>query len=152
MSIGKFKTWFKYFALNSNVESRAKTKQTTFSARLIFLEKNLSISLASSLWNSLANVVDASWFIRINKKQRFLLGKTVVKNSLVTFVDALCFWLSHDIVILCLTVWEEMLRKNKWLLFDLRGGGPEVENDYVINGWFLSILRIPYLAILTPAP
>tara|TARA_B100001750_G_C14932077_1_gene314612 strand:- start:226 stop:408 length:183 start_codon:yes stop_codon:yes gene_type:complete len=60
MSIGKFKTWFKYFALNSNAESRAKTKQTTFSARLIFLEKNLSISLASSLWNSLANVVDAS--------------------------------------------------------------------------------------------
>ena len=60
MSIGKFKTWFKYFALNSNEESRAKTKQTTFSARLIFLEKNLSISLASSLWNSLANVVDAS--------------------------------------------------------------------------------------------
>ena len=39
MSIGKFKTWFKYFALNSNAESRAKTKQTTFSARLIFLEK-----------------------------------------------------------------------------------------------------------------
>ena len=60
MSIGKFKTWFKYFALNSNAESRAKTKQTTFSARLIFLEKTLSISLASSLWNSLANVVDAS--------------------------------------------------------------------------------------------
>ena len=60
MSIGKFKIWFKYFALNSNAESRAKTKQTTFSARLIFLEKNLSISLASSLWNSLANVVDAS--------------------------------------------------------------------------------------------
>ena len=60
MSIGKFKTWFKYFALNSNAESRVKTKQTTFSARLIFLEKNLSISLASSLWNSLANVVDAS--------------------------------------------------------------------------------------------
>ena len=60
MSIGNFKTWFKYFALNSNAESRAKTKQTTFSARLIFLEKNLSISLASSLWNSLANVVDAS--------------------------------------------------------------------------------------------
>ena len=60
MSIGKFKTWFKYFALNSNAESRAKTKQTTFSARLIFLEKNLSISLASSLRNSLANVVDAS--------------------------------------------------------------------------------------------
>ena len=60
MSIGKFKTWFKYFALNSNAESRAKPKQTTFSARLIFLEKNLSISLASSLWNSLANVVDAS--------------------------------------------------------------------------------------------
>ena len=60
MSIGKFKTWFKYFDLNSNAESRAKTKQTTFSARLIFLEKNLSISLASSLWNSLANVVDAS--------------------------------------------------------------------------------------------
>ena len=60
MSIGKFKTWFKYFALNSNAESRAKTKQTTFSARLIYLEKNLSISLASSLWNSLANVVDAS--------------------------------------------------------------------------------------------
>ena len=60
MSIGKFKTWFKCFALNSNAESRAKTKQTTFSARLIFLEKNLSISLASSLWNSLANVVDAS--------------------------------------------------------------------------------------------
>ena len=60
MSIGKFKTWLKYFALNSNAESRAKTKQTTFSARLIFLEKNLSISLASSLWNSLANVVDAS--------------------------------------------------------------------------------------------
>ena len=60
MSIGKFKTWFKYFALNSNAESRAKTKKTTFSARLIFLEKNLSISLASSLWNSLANVVDAS--------------------------------------------------------------------------------------------
>ena len=60
MSIGKFKTWFKYFALNSNAESRAKTKQTTFSARLIFLEKNLSISLASILWNSLANVVDAS--------------------------------------------------------------------------------------------
>ena len=60
MSIGKSKTWFKYFALNSNAESRAKTKQTTFSARLIFLEKNLSISLASSLWNSLANVVDAS--------------------------------------------------------------------------------------------
>ena len=60
MSIGKFKTWFKYFALNSNAESRAKTKQTTFSARLIFLEKDLSISLASSLWNSLANVVDAS--------------------------------------------------------------------------------------------
>ena len=60
MSIGKFKTWFKYFALNSNAESRAKTKQTTFSARLIFLEKNISISLASSLWNSLANVVDAS--------------------------------------------------------------------------------------------
>ena len=60
MSIGKFKTWFKYFALNSNVESRAKTKQTTFSARLIFLEKNLSISLASSLWNSLVNIVDAS--------------------------------------------------------------------------------------------
>ena len=60
MSIGKFKTWFKYFALNSNAESRAKTKQTTFSARLIFLEKNLSISLANSLWNSLANVVDAS--------------------------------------------------------------------------------------------
>ena len=59
MSIGKFKTWFKYFALNSNAESRAKTKQTTFSARLIFL-KNISISLASSLWNSLANVVDAS--------------------------------------------------------------------------------------------
>ena len=60
MSIGKFKTWFKYFALNSNAESRVKTKQTTFSARLIFLEKNLSISVASSLWNSLANVVDAS--------------------------------------------------------------------------------------------
>ena len=60
MSIGKFKTWFKYFALNSNAESRAKTKQTTFSARLIFLENNLSISLASSLWNSLVNVVDAS--------------------------------------------------------------------------------------------
>ena len=60
MSIGKFKTWFKCFALNSNAESRAKTKQTTFSARLIFLEKNLSISLASSLWNSLSNVVDAS--------------------------------------------------------------------------------------------
>ncbi len=60
MSIGKFKTWFKYFALNSNAESRAKTKQTTFSARLIFLEKTLSISLASSIWNSLANVVDAS--------------------------------------------------------------------------------------------
>ena len=60
MSIGKFKTWFKYFALNSNAESRAKPKQTTFSARLIFLEKTLSISLASSLWNSLANVVDAS--------------------------------------------------------------------------------------------
>ena len=60
MSIGKFKTWFKYFALNSNAESRAKTKQTTFSARLIFLEKHISISLASSLWNSLANVVDAS--------------------------------------------------------------------------------------------
>ena len=60
MSIGKFKTWFKYFALNSNAESRAKTKQTTFSARLIFLEKNLSISLASSLWNSLSNVVAAS--------------------------------------------------------------------------------------------
>ena len=60
MSIGKLKTWFKYFALNSNAESRAKTEQTTFSARLIFLEKNLSISLASSLWNSLANVVDAS--------------------------------------------------------------------------------------------
>ena len=60
MSIGKFKTWFKYFALNSNAESRAKTRQTTFSARLIFLEKNLSISLTSSLWNSLANVVDAS--------------------------------------------------------------------------------------------
>ena len=60
MSIGKFKTWFKYFALNSNAESRAKTKQTTFSARLIFLETNLSISLASILWNSLANVVDAS--------------------------------------------------------------------------------------------
>jgi hypothetical protein len=39
MSIGKFKTWFKYFALNSNAESRAKTKQTTFLARLIFLEK-----------------------------------------------------------------------------------------------------------------
>ena len=39
MSIGKFKTWFKYFALNSNAESRAKTKQTTFSACLIFLEK-----------------------------------------------------------------------------------------------------------------
>ena len=60
MSIGKFKTWFEYFALNSNAESSAKTKQTTFSARLIFLEKNLSISLASSLWNSLANVADAS--------------------------------------------------------------------------------------------
>ena len=60
MSIGKFKTWFKYFALNSNAESRAKPKQTTFSARLIFLEKNLSSSLASSLWNSLTNVVDAS--------------------------------------------------------------------------------------------
>ena len=122
MSIGKFKTWFKCFALNSNAESRAKTKQTTFSARLIFLEKNLSISLASSLWNSLANVVDASWFIRINKKQRFLLGKTVVKNSLVTFVDALCFWLFHDLVILYLVIWRWMLRINKWLLFELRGG------------------------------
>ena len=125
MSIGKFKTWFKYFALTSNAESRAKTKNNTFSARLIFLEKNLSISLASILWNSLANVVDASWFIRINKKQRFLLGKIVVKNSLVTFVDAFCFWLFHDLVILYSVIWREMLGRNKKLFFDLRGGVPK---------------------------
>ena len=120
MSIGKFKTWFKYFALNSNAESRAKTKQTTFSARLIFLEKIFRFRLQVDLLESI-------------KKQRFLLGKIVVKNSLVTFVDAFCFWLSHDIVILCLTVWEEMLRKYKWLLFG-SGGGVDAEKDYVING------------------
>ena len=83
MSIGKFKTWFKCFALNSNAESRAKTKQTTFSARLIFLEKIFRFRLQMLLMQ-----VD---LLESIKKQRCLLGKTVVKNSLVTFVDALCF-------------------------------------------------------------
>ena len=41
-------------------ETRAKPGEITFSARLIFVENILEISLATCLWNSLSHVVDAT--------------------------------------------------------------------------------------------
>ena len=74
MSIGKFKTSFKYFALNSNVESRAKTKQTTFSARLIFLEKIFRFRLQMLLMQ-----VD---LLESIKNKDFYLGKLSLRIRL----------------------------------------------------------------------
>ena len=74
MSIGKFKTWFKYFALNSNAESRAKTKQTTFSARLIFLEKIFRFRLQMLLMQ-----VD---LLESIKNKDFYLGKLSLRIRL----------------------------------------------------------------------
>ena len=84
MSIGKFKTWFKYFALNSNAESRAKPKQTTFSARLIFLEKHtvfrfrLQVAFGIRLQMLLMQVD----LLESIKKQRFYLGKLSLRIRL----------------------------------------------------------------------
>ena len=82
MSIGKFKTWFKYFSLNSNAESRAKTKQTTFSARLIFLEKIFRFRLQVAFGIRLQMLLMQVDLLESIKNKDFCLGKLSLRIRL----------------------------------------------------------------------